>query len=662
MIKEVSIPAHVLKGILPLVRGASKTEDLKLFGADTESEHGLPMSVQIASADDDLFVYTNADHIFLDFWSWIMDRIWSGKPAFCYIHNLRFDTRILLSRELRKLYEQGGEFSFDIGNATVSGLYGKVNKVVIREGKKVLTILDSKAFTQASFPKSLKMFKVGIDKLVEPEGLGELRYDKLPKTDKRRIDFEKYAPVDARGAYGLGVKIVDIHRTYDVNPSVSLPAFASKVFRRHFLKPDESIDFPPDEVVKAAERSYHGGKNGFYLPGPSVLEDLYEIDINSAYPYGMSRLAPMTDGEFVRVEEFEPGADAIYCLSGRVEPKDANGRYPLVYDHGFKPVPPGPFANLWHSSYETELILKSRNVRVTRLWGFAWFPTKHADNPFKRFVDHFYEKKENTPKDDPYYYFYKICLNALYGKLVNTVEVRSRTESDELDRLKKMGVEIPDSMRVDERYDPVLKRYAVIRKEWRAGNLYNPFLASLITGRARAMLYDLETRTQAVHSATDSVKTRAYIEPRKGLGGYKIECFGRAYLFRNKLYLHYSKGTEFCHHERAPFTYPAKRQDGSPHPRAGRPLVDSDGQHLCKVGRHGYKGPLWVLHDSRHSLIESGSLRYQYTHVVGLREGLRRGLQPADFIPVDETLTLAARPGTADADADGESKEVAYAG
>ena len=667
MLKQVEIPKHVRKGLQPMTKDHPLSHNLRVFGSDTETVSGQPMTLQIAGPDidgkeDEYFVYVDKETVFPEFWRWIRGRLRPGGVNICYFHKLNFDLRVLFRMYLKEMYAQNNDIAFDIliDNQTldINILFGKVNTAtILLRGERTrksepgpviarLKILDSIAFTQASLERSLKMFGVPQDKLKHPEGLGSINFGSLPPTDPRRIEFEEYSKQDARAERHLGLKIMDFHALYHVSPSISLPSYAAKVFRRHFLRAGECIPFPPDDVVKAAEKSYHGGKNGFYLDAPQSMEDLCEVDINSAYPHAMRELPEITKGIYMKVNEFKKDAVGIYCVSGLIDERHPKAKYRLVFDHAFKPIR-DRFTKVWNTCYEVEAMMASPVIRITDIEGFIWRPGVGGSNPFRRFVDHFYEKKENTPKADPHYHFYKIVLNALYGKLVSTIEVRSAEGEDEIRKLREMGVDMPSFIRIDERFDKVLQKNVSIARAWRAGSMYNPFLASLITGHARRYLYELESDLNAVHSATDSVKTRQNIEAQKGLGGLKVECRGRCYLFRNKLYLHFSKDAQYCGHTSPPFKYPPKMnivKDGRlvtvPHPKAGQSLVDHDGQHLCKVALHGFKGPVWFLFEQRHALIADGELTYLYTHVVGLREGLRRGATPCDFIPVTEKLSL----------------------
>lgn len=624
MIKDVQYPKHLYKGIVPLLKSFPLPKNLRVFGGDTETVRGNPDSFQIsASPEDEIFSWCDSGSIWPDFWGWTRSRARRKGVNLMYLHHLNFDLRVLFKMQHVPMYEQFNDIRLNIGRVKIKMLFGKVNKADIYDGDIHVQLLDSMAFTQAGLARSADMYKLPLKKMERPKGIGQ-----------RRIDtpyFKEYSMQDARVVRGLGLKIMEFHKMYEVRPSITLPDYSSKVFRRHFIQPSESIPFPPEEVVRAAELSYHGGKNGYYLNGPEVLEDVFEVDISSAYPYAMVELPPMTEGEYVRVAEEIDGYAGIYKISGRTD----SYLYPMIYDHAFNIIPPNTdFKNIWITSYELENVRRFTSTRIDDLMGYLWFPGKTAMNPFLRYVRHFYDKKQATPKDNPNYHFFKIMLNSLYGKTVSTIEQKSLESKNEVKRQQEAGVPIKPGFRIDERYDPVLKSFITIKKDWQAGSMYNAFVATLITGHCRAYITRLEVETDAIHTATDSVKSLVPYPERPGLGGLKTETFGRCYIFRNKLYLHCARDYVYCGHKEPPYRFP----EG--HPREGNPLIDTDGQHLCKVAMHGFKGRVWELWESRHKIISKREFAYGYTHVVGLREGLRRGETPCDFVKRKEILKL----------------------
>lgn len=633
MRKTIEYPQFVFSGITPNHRATPLDKNLRIFGGDSETFEGEPMTIQAHDGTDTLFEYVNGRTIFKTFMPWLFDRARDRGVNICYFHFLRFDIPIVFYEKRLAIYEQISEIKFDLHGYECELLFGKINKATIRKSGRIVHLFDSWSFTQASLERSLKMMKIDASKLKKPARLGKVDYSKMAPDDPERLEFEAYANVDASSEYKLGVKIIDYHREYQVRPSISLPQFAARVFRHHFMKADESIPFPPPKVVKAAELSYHGGLN--YAPDdcPIVVEDAYEADISSAYPYAMTQIPQMIKGDYAQVRKYEPNCPGVYRISG-VD----RGRYPLVFDHDFKAVR-GRFENIWITSYELAHCLENPDVAVEVHEGYVWNADPgYEHNPLKEYVEHFYQLKETTDKDDPNYYFYKIALNGLYGKFLQTTEIRElealEEKLDEPKAVKGKRHAVP----TDYEWDDVLGKFVKVKKFFRAGGLYNPFIATLITGYVRAMLYELERDNDAFHAATDAVKTTKFIPKVPGLGGLKIETFGRCYVFRNKLYLHFARSTKYCGHD------PEKTEDGKKI-NAWRygDYFKEEGQHLCKFGLHGFKGKVGDLFAARHALLKGESFDYEYGHMVGLREGFRRREKICSYVPRKERFKLTPK-------------------
>lgn len=619
MIKKIFYPEFVYGGIKAALRGYPTPKNLRLFGADTETFNGEPHTIQAYNGVDLLFEYVTPATIFKIFSTYLFDNSGDKGVNLCYIHFLRFDSPIIFYEKRLAMYEQVSEIEFIYHGIQVEMLFGKINKITLKRKDRTVHIFDSWSFTQASLANSLEMYKLDARKLEKSKKLekniGRIKFNELPKNNPLRLEFEKYAKVDATSEFALARKIMDYHEEYKVSPSISLPQFSARVFRHHFFNSGEFIQFPPNSVLHPAELSYHGGKNGYYLDKPQIIENAYEVDISSAYPYAMATIPQMIKGYYWNVDEYKPGLVGIYLISGR----DA-GKYPLAFDHGFNPIR-GDFENIWTTSFELERMFKASDVRVTVHEGRLWCPDPtYTHNPLAEYVKHFYGLKEKSDKNDPNYYFYKIMLNGLYGKFCQTTEVRKfiKLEETSLSEKNKRG-----AIESDYRWDDVLGFFVKNESSYRAGSLYNPFIGSLITGFVRGYLYDLEKKYDAFHSATDAVKT--IIKPKSidGLGGLKIETFGRCYAFRNKLYLHFGKTNKYCHHDLSKIK-----------------IYDKDGQHLCKFGLHGFKGKAEDLFKARHALLKGEGYDYDYKHMVGLREGFKRKEIICSFIERSETLKL----------------------
>ena len=211
--------------------------------------------------------------------------------------------------------------------------------------------------------------------------------------------------------------------------------------------------------------------------------------------------------------------------------------------------------------------------------GRLWVPDPTYDhNPLAEYVDVFYAKKEATPKGDAKYLTYKLLLNALYGKFIQNVEVEENGKVSAETVINADG------------------RRTAVAKKFKAGGLFSPVIATLITGFVRAYLHRLEHEYQAIHSSTDSIKTLLPLErlalPR-GLGGLNVEVAGDCILLRNKLYLHY---------------------DG-PMVAGGKPK---------KYAMHGF----WGSVDDLLAVVAGKLTQYTHQHLYKMKEAKAQGLVP----------------------------------
>jgi hypothetical protein len=617
VLKEVSYPKHILKGITPNHRAYPRDHNLRLFSVDTETCKGLPMTVQAHDGVDTLFQYVDSSSCFDVLMSWLFDRSRSHGVNIAYVHYLKFDLPVIFVERRLDIYEQITEISFKHHGYACKLLFGKVNKAEIEKGDRKVTLLDSWAFTHNSLDTSFKQFQVPFEKHPKPPGLGEVRYDSLCIAPSIRSDFEKYAQADVVGLWHLARRIMDFHEEFKVRPCISLPQFGSRVLRHHFFKSDENIQLPPEPYMKGCELGYHGGKNGLYVEPCTVVEDVFEADISSAYPHAMVEIPQLVRGSYLRVRKFNPDLVGLYRVSGRDD-----GKYPLVFDAVFRPVR-GVFKDQWITSYELAEALKAPDVDLVIHDGIVWVPESgYNHNPIAEYVHHFYHLKDSVAKDDPNRVLYKLLLNAITGKFIQAVELRRIIDSKAVD---SKGLSKSKRSACDFEYDAVLKKFIRVQTEHRAGGLYQPFLAALITGHTRARIYREETRYDALHTATDAIKTIHPVHASKGLGGFELQTYGRCYLFRNKLYLHMARNTDLCGHDLSKegkhIAYPKDWHDFR---LRGKPVLDHDGQHLCKYALHGFKGSVFELFEHRHDIIRDGFYRYTYDHMVGLREGMRQ--------------------------------------
>lgn len=514
MRKTLLLPSYASDGITH--KDSVFPSNVVVIGGDTETYKGEPLTLQLSAAPGETdLIWVDKRTILEEFLSYMDKHISRHERGLVYFHNLDFDlVALLYGGDLTKFRDT--EFKKKVGGWDIDIFCGKRYFAKARKaGHKSFYIIDSSAFLPFSLKKIAKELRLAVEKLPPPKGLGDVRFKPGDK------EFEAYARRDAEVQYYVARWIVDVHREYGVQPSVSLPQLAGRIFQKKFLSDGQVIPPPPKDIIKAALLSYHGGKNGMYVE-PGRYEGVSEVDLNSAYPYAMQELPPMTVGEYSKVSRYTPEYAGIYCISG-----SSTCPYNAVFDDEFRPIR-GKFSEVWITSYELAEALAQNEIKITSIWGYVWVPGPGSENPFGDYVRYFYKMKQETPKENSLYTFYKLGLNTLYGKLVQMVEM-----------LNEETREADFETWFDSKGKIKVKR---VNKTYRAGAFFNPFIASLITGKVRAMIHNLEHRFKALHTATDSVKTLLPISGESAeLGGYKLELKGRCILFRNKLYLHYNE-------------------------------------------------------------------------------------------------------------------------
>lgn len=466
--------------------------DVDVIGIDTETTEGKPLSIQLFSDKGYFFevTETNVSTIFLN---WLDNyRVKKRVKTHLFLFNAAFDLIVIFYPYWKEMVNQEvntNEFSLEVEGWKLSGFgFRESVCVTLKKDKKSFTFTDITKFYNGSLDNLSKRL-LGEGKKDKPKELGK---------DKGITEyFKEYAIQDAYLTKKVGQKIVEAHQEYDVTLSISIAHLAEKIFRRHYLKKIKEL---PLKMIEPSLLSYHGGRNGYYLGAPKEFPKLNSYDIVSAYPYAMATLPTLSNGKFYETAKFYPEFLGIYCISGKAK----GCIYPSFFDNDFK-VLSGTYSNVWITGHElAEALIDGEDIEIRK--GFVWVNASSQLSDLSKYVQYFFTKKQNTPKDSSDYLHTKILLNALYGKFQQITETN--------------------------------------KGELVAGKLFNPFISSQITGKVRAMLHKLEHRFNAVHSATDSIKTLVDIPEENlstQLGGLTLEVTGRCILIRARLYLHYNE-------------------------------------------------------------------------------------------------------------------------
>jgi hypothetical protein len=507
--------------LAPLVRGRGKRHTAVIgFDSEADTRTGEPMLLQFSrpgGTEDDVDLFTvpkdrrdEALHIFLRY----VERVCTRKDTEYLIYgwNLAYEfTQLFGFPWIADNAPTLDDFTFDV---KVDGIIWTVH--VLNDKRHLFTLIREGSKRMIRMLDGMMFYKTGLDRAAKMLGLGaKYEHDSVDRATSTRADldnpeFLRYARVDAFITRKVGEQIVSMHEEFDVTTTISAPHFASKVFRHRFL--DGEIEQPLPDLEQAGLWSYHGGKNGFYLDEPALIPDAWQYDITSAYPEAMRQLPDPVRSEWSAVGDYQPGRHAIYRATFTYRSCEYRG---FLDHYGHWPTP-GYIEDIYLTSYELDAMVARDEVTIRAIRG--WQMEGPSGGALSGYVDHFFGLKSRAT--GPERETAKLFLNSLYGKFFQKVA---------LGDVGSIDIET-DSWIVtnpDELYD------------WRAGGLYHPPIASLITGFVRAKMHGIEHRTGALMTSTDGCFGTVPPDPAEvgtGLGDLTVSR-GALSIWRERLYV-----------------------------------------------------------------------------------------------------------------------------
>lgn len=575
-------------GITRLIRGVNKL--IYNIGGDSETKKGPPITYQFVDNKYKDIIWTSEKKSFNDYIGYCDSLPKNNTLYIIWIHNLNFDMVSFFYDRLELLAKE--EIDYYYNDWHMTGIYsGNVCflKMVHKSKKKTVYLLDTGAFFMGSLERLALLHRPDLKKLKRPKGLGQKSFKKSDK------EFVAYAMRDSEIALVIGEYIVAIHEQYDIPISVSIAQMAAKIFRKNYVH--KTIHFPPMPITYAAQWSYHGGKNGLYVKR-GLYKNVYGLDIVSAYPHAMRLLPSFTNIDLYMSYECRGCPDekkvpnfGIYKVKGTIN----NCTYPILFTHDFKRI----HGNIdhWVTGWELNEAIKTNEVNIKSIYGY-YYDADNDDQPgiFKDYVSEFFNKKD-TAKNPIDREFYKILLNSLYGKFIQT----------------NRGT-IKKQLMFDETTNGL-----VTGQDIKAGGLYNPFIATLITGHTRAYLHQLEHKYKAIHSSTDGIICKKPLKKEnKTLGGLTTEFNNDVYIVRNKLYIVYS---DIDHYIDKLTNKKVKRIKSKV----------NIGKYIEKCALHGFAGDVKDLENMIIKMQKGEELVYNKEKRNTLKRSLKSGDKPNNF-------------------------------
>lgn len=213
-----------------------------------------------------------------------------------------------------------------------------------------------------------------------------------------------------------------------------------------------------DELLDYSMRAYHGGKIESYVLG--YIKKAKIIDITSAYPYALSNLPKLTNK--VQYHLGTTLLDSYYYAFIRCDIiiNDANFIHPVIVKNPINQANISPFGyieNVIITKIEYDYLIENGIEVIVK----DYYGIEHIDNvyPYKNLVNHLFKnrmkyRKTNISVSD----MFKTIINSLYGITYELTDI-----------YEEKGDEI-------------------IWKGYRAGDFFNPVIASYITAFTRTYL------------------------------------------------------------------------------------------------------------------------------------------------------------------------------
>ena len=448
-------------------------------GIDTETHNG------------DIFLIADSDGNYLDgkiTFERVAEFLFQHEGEWIFFYNLSYDAECilkLLPEEILKQYKWRKELRFQYKKYKIHYIDRK--KLTISKGNHSVSCYDIAQYYDKQ-PLDVASESIGISLDQEYLELKKKRkiFSKFYYSRHKR-EIRAYCIEDCRLTKDLSEHwIATFEAVFGFYPNnwISAGYLAEKVLINNDI-PIPLFNELPYPLQELARNSFYGGR--FELVKRGYIGECYLYDLNSAYPYALTKLPDITNGRWFESEKIHHKATlGFFFIEADISDKVKIAPFPFVKKNRTICYPSGKFRT-YVTLDELLMVKDDSNIEYKIIESWQYIPRKNCSYPFKNFIkQQYYKRLELKQNNNPLEKAIKIVLNSIYGKMAQ------RTNN-------------------------------VI------GNLFNPVIASYITGFTRRQLYDFTKQNrldkQVVAYATDSVACQKKIVglDSKRLGKMKLD-------------------------------------------------------------------------------------------------------------------------------------------
>jgi len=315
--------------------------------------------------------------------------------------------------------------------------------------------------------------------------------------------------------------------TNEINKVVIVNKYKSKatIARQYVLENlKKKLDLPDYGLLQASLDCFHAGHIETMSMGS--FKNIYNADINSAYPYAMSQL-PSTEGIYLRNRNYEP--DAIYSYFKIIIDYHNDFSSPLWFMKGANNYHATGLFNTWITKPEYEFLTVSDFKPIIEK-AYHLKETSQTIKPFENLINDLYERRMQAKREnDPIEKVIKVILNSMYGVTINTVLKYEESEDD-------------TDIWIVNAYNEIIN----YQKTFKATNMYNPLFATQITALTRMKIFnDFKKYFKDINAiSTDGIylkKKPRTIKVSEGLGNYSLDKINKYILLGSGRYFSLDK-------------------------------------------------------------------------------------------------------------------------
>lgn len=222
--------------------------------------------------------------------------------------------------------------------------------------------------------------------------------------------FKKFRDVMARAGfllkdwYGPGALANFINSKYEI--------------KRHLGGVQTTSGLMPEAVHLASKHAFSGGRFELFRAG-RVRGPVYSVDINSAYPYALTKLPSFENGRWVHVTNpTDIKLFGFYRIQWRASTKALEYRpMPLFWRDNRGMISYPQIGHGWYASPEAQVVKGLPGFEILEGW---YWETESEEKPWN-FLHEMFQRRMSLGKENLLSMPFKLGPNSLYGKYAQTV-------------------------------------------------------------------------------------------------------------------------------------------------------------------------------------------------------------------------------------------------